>query len=83
MHAMPGEFSPSVVRPGAVPSCEKLVPGRLVYGFAYGHTTIAGFVLFLSATALLGLAVGIRTAPSLPPVHRGPPLHACEGTKAW
>ena len=29
MHAMPGEYSPSVVRPGAVPSCEKLVPGRL------------------------------------------------------
>ena len=29
MHAMPGEYSPSVVRPGAVSSCEKLVPGRL------------------------------------------------------
>ena len=29
MHAMPGEYSPSVVRLGAVPSCEKLVPGRL------------------------------------------------------
>jgi len=25
---MPGEYSPSVARPGAVPSFEKLVPGR-------------------------------------------------------